>query len=814
MSGFLTKIAHNNRVSLGPKDTRSLAELISAEKKFLDATQRLSSDRTRASLALKEWGATEGPDLGDILTKLSQLFDYLSAAEVAFGQHDNNFRLHFKSVRTKEENLASLKRSQSSLASKIESQEKKVSKMKEENKDLPMATTKLHEMKQEMVGLENTVINEESKLSDFKRSATKEAMSLKLGAMLELAEKTVIIGELGKLIVDEIPTERTDPGMPRANYHGFDRTEVHMNEAVRCLGEVVFNPTPLSPGPDDRRESDEERYPNGAPAAPSAGGFGQLGAGPSHGALNGPGGAQYATFGPGTSQAYQSQHHLSTSATYGSQYGGEYYGNSPTTPIGGGSDAEEVHYRGGDLQAPGLLPTIRTTSPLPPINVDPHSPAPSHQLDNNGDWGSETNSPNPASIASPSLPPGAGPGKNSQLLGALSRGYEDPSNNRSSLAYMDEEDEDDHHSLQRRDNDATPVGLANGVVAEKRSTLPAIPSQPQQTYDHHLRNIQPPNPSYLDNSAAANSPASQYTDGAGSIAGLETPDLGANTTISTSTANTTAPSSPGGGTTTTGAFSPTRPSANKGSTSAGAATGMRGESALGSKHGDVYVRGANGANNGGMGGSGANEPTSPGGFLSGYNDAASVGSSGGGGGGGGGVVSAGAFRRFRDPTPKYSLPPQHSDSRYPTASASIRDEYYAANGGNGGVGRMGALEDHTESPRGTVVDQTARYDDGPRFDVSPLHVQKRTLAGGLASGSGHAPPTRSGSLPVFPAKTGVGAPLQPMQTNSNLQNSYAESHNTASEGESTLNSASLSSSAPPPAYNSGFGASNFVTRLD
>ena len=48
------------------------------------------------------------------------------------------------------------------------------------------------------------------RLSDFKRMATREALSLKLGALLELGEKTTIIGELGKLLVEEIPLQRTD----------------------------------------------------------------------------------------------------------------------------------------------------------------------------------------------------------------------------------------------------------------------------------------------------------------------------------------------------------------------------------------------------------------------------------------------------------------------------------------------------------------------------------------------------------------------------------------------------------------------------
>lgn len=38
--------------------------------------------------------------------------------------------------------------------------------------------------------------------------------------MLELAEKTVIVAELGKLIVDMLPNDVTEPGQQRAYYDG------------------------------------------------------------------------------------------------------------------------------------------------------------------------------------------------------------------------------------------------------------------------------------------------------------------------------------------------------------------------------------------------------------------------------------------------------------------------------------------------------------------------------------------------------------------------------------------------------------------
>jgi hypothetical protein len=134
MSGFLTKLAHNNRLPLGPADFKSLAEVIRTEKGLVEGVQGLAATRSKASFALKEWGAAEGPDLGDVLTKLSMLFDYVSSAERQQAEHLATFRLHFKAIRTREEALAALKRNQSSLASRIEAQDRKVSKMKEENK--------------------------------------------------------------------------------------------------------------------------------------------------------------------------------------------------------------------------------------------------------------------------------------------------------------------------------------------------------------------------------------------------------------------------------------------------------------------------------------------------------------------------------------------------------------------------------------------------------------------------------------------------------------------------------------------------------
>lgn len=75
----------------------------------------------------------------------------------------STLRIRFKEIRSKEESLAALKKSRDSLGGRIEAQDRKVSKMKEENKDLPAQRQRLRDMQQEMIGLEHSVVTEETR---------------------------------------------------------------------------------------------------------------------------------------------------------------------------------------------------------------------------------------------------------------------------------------------------------------------------------------------------------------------------------------------------------------------------------------------------------------------------------------------------------------------------------------------------------------------------------------------------------------------------------------------------------------------------
>ncbi|KAI0711220.1 hypothetical protein C8Q76DRAFT_797541 [Earliella scabrosa] len=247
------KIAHNTTVPglAGKQDLRALQDLITAEKAVLNSLQKLSVDFARASDALRMWGQGEGDDLGDTLIASNALLLHFASALSALANHEGVIREQMKAVRTREENLDELKRRRKSLISDADGAERKLSKMSPENKNLQQQTDLLNRLRDEIRGMDAEIMAEEASLGDFKRSSVRAWMGRKFGALLEACEKGAVVGELGKLVIAEIPLDQTQPGMPRAYYSGHARTEFLVAEAARSVAEISYSPDP-DPNPSHR----------------------------------------------------------------------------------------------------------------------------------------------------------------------------------------------------------------------------------------------------------------------------------------------------------------------------------------------------------------------------------------------------------------------------------------------------------------------------------------------------------------------------------------------------------------------------------
>ncbi|EKD02677.1 hypothetical protein A1Q2_02907 [Trichosporon asahii var. asahii CBS 8904] len=244
------KVAHTSLLpALGNQDLRALQDVISSEKDVLKASEKMAQETASAASKLAPYGQSEGPDLQDVLTHSASLLTRLSDAYRTFAQHEANLRVCFKRIREREENLDQKRRQRRQLTHKAEQAERKLSKMGAENKQLLQQTELLESLRKDMRDIDADIVVEESKLGDFKRQMVKEAMSYKFGGLEELGEKMCIVGELGKLLLEEIPLEETPPGYGRAPYEGYERTDKTEKEALRCLSQVQFHAASAAPKP-------------------------------------------------------------------------------------------------------------------------------------------------------------------------------------------------------------------------------------------------------------------------------------------------------------------------------------------------------------------------------------------------------------------------------------------------------------------------------------------------------------------------------------------------------------------------------------
>lgn len=234
---------------IGNSELRQLQDLIHAEKSVLQSVDRASADLSKACHALSVWGQTEGSDLADITTHASIILAHLSTGCAKFSAHQGDQRVLWKSVRTREEELDELQKRRRNTYARAEKEEKKLAKMGQENKNLHAQTELLSSLRDQIRHMDTDIVMEEAKIGDFKRRATKEALGIKFNGLLELAEHLTIVGELGKLLIEEIPLEETPPGYGRAPYNGYATTERLSGEAAKCIAQVVFHPPDVSARP-------------------------------------------------------------------------------------------------------------------------------------------------------------------------------------------------------------------------------------------------------------------------------------------------------------------------------------------------------------------------------------------------------------------------------------------------------------------------------------------------------------------------------------------------------------------------------------
>ena len=128
-------------------------------------------------------------------------------------------RESLKAARTREEALDDMRRRKGSLRSKIVSEKKKYDKMGGDTESLQQQRPRkllLQSLRRDLHAIDIEITNEEASLGDWKRIKAREWMAVLLGGLLECSEKGTVVAALGRAIIEDVPTETTQSGLPRA----------------------------------------------------------------------------------------------------------------------------------------------------------------------------------------------------------------------------------------------------------------------------------------------------------------------------------------------------------------------------------------------------------------------------------------------------------------------------------------------------------------------------------------------------------------------------------------------------------------------
>ena len=127
------------------------------------------------------------------------------------------------------------------------------------NKNLRQQTDLLMSLHEQIRAMDAEVMTEEASLGDWKRAQAREWMGILFDGLLDCSEKGSVVATFSRAIIGCVPTGKTEPGLPRANYSGQSQVKPLMEEAQRKLQKIS-----LAGGVGDDAQRPPDEYPPGA----------------------------------------------------------------------------------------------------------------------------------------------------------------------------------------------------------------------------------------------------------------------------------------------------------------------------------------------------------------------------------------------------------------------------------------------------------------------------------------------------------------------------------------------------------------------
>lgn len=201
----------------GPELSRKLSRLIKSENAAIGAYEAAGRERGSIAAQLSEWGeSTEDDAVSDISDKLGVMMAEMGEQEDVFSQNLEDYRGTLKHIRNMESSVQPSRDQRQKVTDEI-------AKLKYKDP----SSTRLTTLEHELVRAEAQNLVAEAQLSNTTRTKLKEAFDIHLTAVVERAEKQIILANHARRLLNYIDDTPVVPGDARQAYeHELEARQV------------------------------------------------------------------------------------------------------------------------------------------------------------------------------------------------------------------------------------------------------------------------------------------------------------------------------------------------------------------------------------------------------------------------------------------------------------------------------------------------------------------------------------------------------------------------------------------------------------
>ncbi|KAI1873126.1 uncharacterized protein JN550_003379 [Neoarthrinium moseri] len=204
-----------------PELSRKLYKVIKSSNDLITAHDTAGKERTVIGTQLSEWGeGTQDDAVSDISDKIGVVLSELGVQEDTYAQNLEESRTILKVIRNTEKSVQPSRDNKAKIADEIQKL-----KIKEPQ------STKIVVLEQELVRAEAENLVAEAQLTNITRQKLKEAYAAEFEAVIERAERQIILAKHGRRLLSLLDDAPVTPGDARTEYrHGGEARQI-LNDA-------------------------------------------------------------------------------------------------------------------------------------------------------------------------------------------------------------------------------------------------------------------------------------------------------------------------------------------------------------------------------------------------------------------------------------------------------------------------------------------------------------------------------------------------------------------------------------------------------